>query len=175
MTGAVAMQTERCGRCGKMSPVTAAFCPRCGVRLRDVSPVLQAEVLDAEPVAPSPNWEVLDPPPVPTFARPAPVIPRAPIPRASYTRATPTWTGPRPTMSSGWSPSPTRVTPQPKKKSRWLWIGLAVFAFRATAAWNTHSSSTRSPNYPSYNSPTPPARSTPVYSPYHPPSSPRHR
>src|SRR5215813_10837809 len=51
MTGVMEVQKERCGRCGKMSPVTAAFCPRCGVRLRDVSPILQADDPPGTPAA----------------------------------------------------------------------------------------------------------------------------
>src|SRR5690348_9222392 len=94
------VQKERCGRCGKMSPMTAAFCPRCGVRLRDVSALLQAEILDAEPVVPPPppplptgSWEVLDPPPL----RPSPVIPvipKAPRP-LSFAPPAPSWSAPR--------------------------------------------------------------------------------
>jgi hypothetical protein len=168
MTGAVAVQKERCGRCGKVSPVTAAFCPRCGVRLRDVSPVLQAEVLDAEPVPQS--WEVLEPPPIRPIPA-IPVIPKAPpFPRGF---AAPSWSGPQPMAPPAWSSAP-RPTTKPNKPRRWMWIMLGVFVVRAMSAFSTHSASSSS-STSTYNASTPPPRSSPVYQPYHPPTSPRHR
>ena len=165
MTGAVQVQKERCGRCGKMAPVTAAFCPRCGVRLRDVSPVLQAEVLDTEPVRAQENWEVLDPPSIPPL-RAIPVIPKAPpLPRAS---AGPMWTGPRPATPPSWS-APRPAAPATKKRP-WVWILLGVFVIRGLAAVGTRTT-TQSSSPPRYT-PSPPVRSSPAYQPYHPPAPP---
>src|SRR4051812_20268844 len=47
------MSKMRCERCGKLSPVTAAFCPRCGRQLRPPP----ASWVEAEPVDPA--WEIL--------------------------------------------------------------------------------------------------------------------
>jgi hypothetical protein len=180
MAGAFAVETRivRCGRCGRMSPVTASFCPRCGVRLRDVSPVLHAEILDAEPVPSLPpplpraqargiqgQWEVLEPPRIaPVYSIPGvPVIPPAPPLPGAYRR--PTWS---PTFRS-----------QPKKRRPWLYIALGIFVIRALAAVGSHSSSDS--NSPSnFNFPTsprapiqpyrPPKVTTPVYQPHHPPT-----
>jgi hypothetical protein len=131
MTGAMAVETqkERCGRCGKMSPVTAAFCPRCGVRLRDVSPVLQAEVLDAEPV--TDQWQV-----IPDRATPPP-IPAIPLNRP---RSTLGYAGPQPPPSPLTLRGPQRA--QPTRRKAWPLILIVIFVLRGFASYSSHSRTT---------------------------------
>ena len=137
----------RCRRCGKLSSLTAAFCPRCGIRLREVSDGLQAEVLDDEPV--TGNWEILDsasprgPWPVmsmPTIP-PIPVIPKAPS--LPFAPIVPNWSASR---YGG------------RRKRIWLPILIGFFVVRGLAAVGTHTANVRSSAY----SPTPPLHTTQV-------------
>ena len=148
----------RCRRCGRLSRLTAAFCPRCGIRLGEVPDALQAEILDDEPA--TGNWEILDSNPL---RQPWPVMPIPPMPAIPVIpKARPLPFG---SIAPSWSAS---RRPFARRNRIWLPIVIGFIIVRGMASVATHSSSARS-----YVAPTPPVPPIPpTY--YQSASSPRH-
>ena len=126
------MSMKRCERCGKLSPVTAAFCARCGKELRPPP----ASRVQAEPL--EPGWEVL--PTQPVWPEPT----RAD--RAYRAEVAPVFPAPRlPRIAS----APLLRRPaRPKGSNRsWMWMIAVGIGMRAIIA-GMHAADDRRPSPP---------------------------